>query len=145
MANTLTFTINNWKPLSARAGMMAATTDYTLAVTPTGGAVVVDSSDNVTVTSTVATPLTIAVQAPTPGDPVYTALAIFFKGTGLVDPRGALGFGAYSRTAGSSSLQITDNGPLGNQASTAYNFYIVVQNVSTGDIGIIDPLITNVD
>jgi hypothetical protein len=142
---TLTFTVNQFRSLATAPVQLMLTgagqsADVNVTVSPPSSYVSVDANGAVTVARNgnigLQLPLTLEVTG-------YAALALVFKQTtGGNDPTGAAAFGTYTRGNGNgnnNALMVTDN-DFGN---ATWEFYVLVQNLTTGDFGLIDPKITN--
>jgi hypothetical protein len=142
---TLTFTVNNFKSLVSGQGIMTSGgsgADVTVSLSPaTGTDVSVASDGSVTVGGSGAQVINLlAVQANTSS--YYHPVGLVFKElSGSGDPSGVSAFGNYSRGGGNNNYQLTVTDTPNSDAS--WEFYILIQNVSTGDFGLIDPKITN--
>lgn len=143
---TLTFSVNNFKSLASGQGIMSSGAgsgaDVSVSLSPSSGTdVTVSPTGAVTVAGNGAQVINLqAVQAGT--TTYYNPVGLVFKQTlGSSDPSGGNAFGRYSRGGGNNSnqLQVTDT-PNG---SASWEFYLLIQNASTGDFGLIDPKITN--
>lgn len=143
---TLTFSVNRFKSLASNQGVMTSGAgsgaDVNVSLSPsTGTDVSVAADGTVTVSGTGAQVINLqAVQAGTTTS--YNPVGLVFKQTlGSGDPSGGNAFGMYSRGGGNNSnqLQVTDT-PNG---TASWEFYFLIQNASTGDFGLIDPMIKN--
>lgn len=135
---TLTFTVNNFKSLTAGQGIMLTGAgpgaDVNVAVSPTTGTdVSVSANGSVSVSGGQPQVLNLSPTG-------YNPVGLVFKQTaGSSDPMGQNAFGHYARAANSNTLVVTDT----DAGASTYEFYVLVQNQSTGDFGLIDPQITN--
>ena len=135
---TLTFTINNFKSLASGQGIMTSGAgsgaDANVALSPSSGTNVSVAADgSVTVNGTTPQVLNLCATG-------YSPIGLAFKQTaGSSDPSGSNAFGQYSRAANGNTLVVTDN----DSGPSTYEFYLLVQNPSTGDFGLIDPKIQN--
>ena len=135
---TLTFTVNNFKSLASGQGIMitgaGSGADANVVLWPsTGTDVTVAANGAVTVNGTTPQILNLCATG-------YNPIGLAFKQTaGSTDPSGTNAFGHYSRAANGNALVVTDN----DSGPSSYEFYLLVQNPSTGDFGLIDPQITN--
>lgn len=135
---TLTFTINRFKSLTSGQGIMVTGAgpgaDANVALSPaTGTDVTVAADGSVTVNGTTPQILNLCATG-------YSPIGLAFKQTaGSSDPSGTNAFGQYSRAANGNALIVTDN----DSGPSSYEFFLLVQNPSTGDFGLIDPRITN--
>jgi hypothetical protein len=136
---TLTFTVNTFRSLATGGGIMTTgagpSADVNVSLSPTSGTNVTVASDgSITVTGRGAQ--IIALQATG-----YQPVGLVFKQTlGSSDPSGGNAFGNYVRSANNSNqLVVTDN----DQGDASWEFYLLIQNTSSGDFGLIDPRITN--
>ena len=135
---TLTFSVNNFKSLASGQGIMTtgagSGADANVTLLPTSGTNVSVAADG-TVTVNGTTPQILNLRATG-----YTPVGLVFKQTqGSSDPNGNSAFGQYARVANSTTLVVTDN----DSGPSSYEFYLLVQNPSTGDFGLIDPKIVN--
>ena len=135
---TLTFTVNNFKSLASGQGIMITGAgpgaDANVALTPNIGTNVAVAADG-TVTVSGTTPQVLNLRATG-----YNPIGLAFKQTaGSGDPNGNNAFGQYARAGNSATLVVTDN----DSGPSSYEFYLLVQNPSTGDFGLIDPKIVN--
>ncbi len=139
---TLTFTINQFRSLATVPVQLMLTgagssADVNVTVSPPSPNVSVDANGAITVrrngSSRLQQSLTLVVSG-------YAALALVFKQTtGGNDPTGAAAFGTYTRVNGNTGLMVTDN----DSGNATWEFYVLVQSLTTGDFGLIDPKITN--
>lgn len=75
-------------------------------------------------------------------DPNYVLLGVAFEADGTATPssgRGQFPQITIQRSPGGSSLQVQDQGTTQNP----YSYLLLVQQVATGEIGLIDPSIEN--
>lgn len=75
-------------------------------------------------------------------DPNYVLLGVAFEADGTATPssgRGQFPQITIQRSQGGSSLQVQDQGTTQNP----YSYLLLVQQVATGEIGLIDPSIEN--
>lgn len=135
---TLTFTVNNFKSLTDKHIMKTgagAGADVNVTLSPsTGTNVTVAADGTVTVNGTTPQVLNLCATG-------YDPVGLVFKQTaGSSDPSGSNAFGNYARSANASNtLVVTDS----DAGPSSYEFYLLVQDQSSGDFGLIDPLITN--
>jgi hypothetical protein len=136
---TLTFTINTFRNLASGGGIMTtgagSSADVNVSLSPTSGTNVTVASDGAVTVSGRGAQI-IALQATG-----YMPVGLVFKQTlGSSDPSGGNAFGNYARAANNSNqLVVTDN----DQGDASWEFYLLVQNTSSGDFGLIDPKISN--
>jgi hypothetical protein len=142
---TLTFTVNQFQSLTASPTQLmrtgaGPTADVNVALSQENPFISVGKDGAVTVSRGSVLPLVMVVTG-------YAALSLVFKQTtGDKDPTGFGAFGTYSRgiNGGGSdpnALYFVDNDTPGHEGS--WEFYVLVQNLKSGDLGLIDPKITN--
>lgn len=142
---TLNFTINRFRSLASGPAQLMHTgagksADVNVTLSSPSENVSVDANGAVKVSRNGNGPLQQPLMMAVPG---YAALALIFKQTtGNNDPTGANAFGTYTRGNGigsSNDLMVTDN----DTGDATWEFYVLVQDLTTGDFGLIDPKITN--
>ena len=134
----LTFTVNNFKSLASGQGIMitgaGSGADANVALSPsTGTDVTVAADGSVTVAGRQPQVLNLSATG-------YTPVGLVFKQTSNSgDPTGRNAFGQYNRVGNGNALVVTDN----DSGPSTYEFYLLIQNPSSGDFGLIDPKISN--
>lgn len=137
---TLTFTpvANQWVSITT-GNFMTTPTNFTVAASVQSGTSKVAVSEDqrtISITGSLDT-LTIDVAGS------LNPLALIFKQTvGSGDPHGTSAFGKTQTRGGSNSnrtISVKDTGA----SKTDYEFYVLVQDPNTLDVGLIDPKIVN--
>ena len=144
MPASITLTITSFQDTdSTAAGSRYCTADMALAPDPAGK--VTQAGNRLRVKGPTDLEFTIAAPAGSPES--YFALGIVFK-SGSADKHGRNNFDIKNHKVNDAKISIRNNHSVSAPASSGgvvYEFFILIQRVSDGAIGIIDPEIENQD